>query len=69
MMPETASETCPACAARRVHSVREWRDYHPLAGHGYAEGQGWTCPRVWHDAKENESNDQNQTGHADHQGN
>jgi hypothetical protein len=37
-------EDCPACIEKRVHTAEEWRDYHPLAGHGYSEGQGWTRP-------------------------
>lgn len=35
---------CPACAEHRMHTVREWRDHHPYAGHGYQEGQGFTKP-------------------------
>ena len=33
---------CPACADNRLHTVREWREFHPLVGHGYQEGQGWS---------------------------
>lgn len=38
--------TCPACADRRVHNGAEWRDFHPLAGHGFLEGHGWTLPEL-----------------------
>ena len=36
---------CKACRDRRNHTRVEWRN-HPLAGHGYAEGQGWTHPEA-----------------------
>jgi hypothetical protein len=34
---------CPACAAKRTHTPDDWA-LHPYAGHGYAQGQGWTHP-------------------------
>lgn len=37
---------CPACAADRLHTATERSDYHPLAGHGYQEGQGWSSPEA-----------------------
>src|SRR5262249_19302291 len=36
--------TCDACDAKRRHTPAEWRQYHPDAGHGYTEGQGWSHP-------------------------
>ena len=36
---------CKACRDRRCHTKVEWRN-HPLAGHGYAQGQGWTHPEA-----------------------
>jgi hypothetical protein len=38
--------TCPACIAHGVHSPDERACYHPLAGHGYQEGQGWSGPQA-----------------------
>lgn len=32
---------CPACIEKRVHTPGDWV-YHPYAGHGYQERQGWT---------------------------
>jgi hypothetical protein len=43
---EEETNECPACAEKRLHSVREWRDYHPLAREGYTQGQGWTSPEL-----------------------
>jgi len=37
-MNEQKPAACPACAEKRVHDVREWRDHHPLAGHGIHDG-------------------------------
>jgi len=34
---------CPACIERRLHTPADWA-LHPLAGHGYQEGLGWTHP-------------------------
>ncbi len=34
---------CSACAAKRTHTPDDWA-LHPYAGHGYAQGQGWTHP-------------------------
>src|SRR4030095_1940644 len=34
---------CPSCAAKRTHTPEDWA-LHPYAGHGYAQGQGWTHP-------------------------
>ena len=38
----TPAPGCPACEAHRVHSPEEWREFHPLAGHGYTRESGWT---------------------------
>ena len=38
--------SCPACEARRRHTQAEASEYHPLAGHGYQERQGWTSQAV-----------------------
>jgi len=35
--------SCPACVYGTRHTVREMREYHPLAGHGY-DGERWTHP-------------------------
>lgn len=37
---------CPACTADRLHTKNERMEFHPLAGHGYAEGQGWSTPEL-----------------------
>ena len=34
---------CPACAVKRLHTAEETAKYHPLAGHGYVENQGWSA--------------------------
>jgi hypothetical protein len=34
--------TCPACAAKRLHTPEDWAQ-HPLAGHGF-NGTLWTHP-------------------------
>jgi len=31
------NSNCPACVANRQHVVREWIDFHPLAGHGFSD--------------------------------
>jgi len=36
---------CPACASQRCHTAQEWKN-HPLAGHGYVQGHGWTHPEA-----------------------
>ena len=36
---------CPACHVSRVHTVEEFREFHPLAGHGFSEGK-WSDPRA-----------------------
>lgn len=41
-----ANNDCPACIAHRVHTEEERTTYHPLAGHGWVDGHGWTCPEV-----------------------
>lgn len=35
---EESPAICPACYAKRMHTVREWREFHPLAGHGAVDG-------------------------------
>ena len=35
--------SCPACVYGTRHTVREWREYHPLAGHGF-DGERWSHP-------------------------
>ncbi len=35
---------CTACNADRIHTPAEWKEYHPLAGHGYSPEVGWTHP-------------------------
>lgn len=37
---------CPACAEGTRHTPEELAQYHPLAGHGYRDGQGWCCPEA-----------------------
>jgi len=37
-MKEQKPEKCPACAEKRMHNIREWKDHHPLAGHGITDG-------------------------------
>lgn len=39
---EPVIEPCIACAEKRQHTVNEWREWHPLARHGYAPEHGWT---------------------------
>jgi hypothetical protein len=34
---------CPACSAERRHTTGERMRFHPLAGHGFQSGQGWSC--------------------------
>lgn len=36
---------CPACKGQRCHTAVEW-EFHPLAGHGFIAGQGWTHPEA-----------------------
>jgi hypothetical protein len=38
------TKACAACSEGRLHTPAEWEAFHPLAGHGYAEGIGWTHP-------------------------
>jgi hypothetical protein len=33
-------DTCPACAAKRIHKPEEWDRYHPQAGTGFKKGDG-----------------------------
>lgn len=44
LIARTPAPGCPACEARRRHAPEERREYHPLAGHGYAPELGWTHP-------------------------
>ena len=43
---------CPCCEAQkkplpgRRHTPREWKKYHPLAGHGYLKERGPTDPEA-----------------------
>lgn len=37
---------CPACDGERLHTVDERMRFHPFAGHGYSEGQGWSTPEL-----------------------
>jgi hypothetical protein len=37
---------CPACITQRIHTAEERAQYHPLAGHGWVDGHGWTCPEA-----------------------
>lgn len=37
---------CKACRDKRCHTKVEWRDFHPLAGHGYTPETGWTHPEA-----------------------
>jgi hypothetical protein len=46
-MSQSESESqCPACAAHRLHVEGDWSAYHPLKGHGYQSGQGWSSPEL-----------------------
>lgn len=36
---------CKACRDKRCHTKVEWRN-HPLAGHGYEAGRGWSHPEA-----------------------
>lgn len=38
--------SCAACEEKRRHTPAETREFHPLAGHGYAAGVGWTLPEL-----------------------
>jgi hypothetical protein len=38
--------TCPGCEEKRLHTADEMAQFHPLAGHGYEQGQGWCCPEA-----------------------
>jgi hypothetical protein len=38
------SDKCPACQEERIHTDQERAAHHPLAGHGFADGQGWSTP-------------------------
>lgn len=44
---------CPACLAKRLHSKEDWKN-HPLAGHGFYSGQGWSSEqaRIAHELDE-----------------
>lgn len=37
---------CPACAAGTYHTQKEFKTFHPLAGHGFTREQGWTHPNL-----------------------
>jgi len=34
---------CPACTEKRLHDTTDW-SFHPWAGHGFQNGQGWSHP-------------------------
>ena len=36
---------CAACVKRRCHTPEEWEN-HPMAGHGFIAGHGWTHPEA-----------------------
>lgn len=38
--------TCPACAAKRLHTPEDWA-HHPYARHGFT-GSVWTHPDLAH---------------------
>jgi hypothetical protein len=46
---------CPACEAQRVHTTAERMRFHPYAGHGYIEGQGWSLPELDPKRKEHDA--------------
>src|ERR1051326_767150 len=33
---------CPACEVKRLHTEIETGGFHPLAGHGFYQGLGWS---------------------------
>jgi len=37
---------CKACRDKRCHTELEKRKFHPLMGHGFAAGQGWSHPEA-----------------------
>jgi hypothetical protein len=38
--------SCAACEEKRRHTSAEMREFHPLAGHGFAGNVGWTHPEL-----------------------
>jgi len=42
---------CPACMTDSRHTAHEYREFHPLGGHGYTNSQGWTHPDLEPQAK------------------
>jgi hypothetical protein len=48
---------CPACQDKRLHTVREWTEFHRFAGHGYVENVGWTHPELAEAAGERSGGD------------
>jgi hypothetical protein len=45
---------CPACNEKRIHTAEERAEYHPLAGHGWMDGHGWTCREAQEEHEEEE---------------
>jgi len=35
---------CGACMGQRLHTDAEWKQHHPLAGHGFTRESGWSHP-------------------------
>ncbi len=46
----TPNPDCPACKAFSRHTPEEYRQFHPLGGHGFARESGWTHPDIAPDA-------------------
>ena len=44
---------CPACEVKRLHTEIETGGFHPLAGHGFYQGLGWSSEeaKAAHDAE------------------
>lgn len=43
---KSLNSDCIACQEKRQHTVKEYKQYHPLAGHGYTPESGWTHPDI-----------------------
>jgi hypothetical protein len=42
LVHRTPNPECPGCIAMRLHTPEEFKQFHPLAGHGFSIETGWT---------------------------
>lgn len=41
----TYNPKCPSCIDKIIHTVRNWKEYHPHAGEGYSKEHGSPRPK------------------------